>query len=285
MNGTESHFGLTHIVHPTDFSLASDVAFAHALKLALASHAKLRVIHYAEENVEVDWNSFPKVKQTCVRWNVLDAESTEQDLAKLGVEVEGVIATGPDTVLSLLRYLDQTPSDLLVLATHQIDGLNRWLYKPVAEPIARHMKRPTLFVPPVSNGFISVESGTTSLERILIPITQLTPPQLAIDRAVDVARLFDVNKIEWKVFHVGTMEEMPAVHLPAQDGWNWEKVARPGQTVDQIHELANEFSPHLIVMMTEGHQGLFDMLRGSTTERVLRTVRCPVLVIPIEREV
>ena len=284
MNRRETHLGLTHIVHPTDFSLASDVAFAHALKLTLAAKAKLRVIHYAEQNIDVDWNSFPKVKKTFVRWNVLGSESSEKDLGKLGVEVEGVIATGPDKVFSIFRYLDQTPPDLLVLATHQIDGLNRWLYKPVAEPIARHVKRPTLFVPPVSDGFISFDSGTISLERILIPITQLTPPQLAIDSAVDVARLLDVNRIEWKVFHVGELEEMPAVHLPTQEGWNWEKLAHPGQTVDQIHEIANEFSPHLIVMMTEGQHGLFDMLRGSTTERVMRAVRCPVLVIPVERE-
>jgi nucleotide-binding universal stress UspA family protein len=33
-------------------------------------------------------------------------------------------------------------------------------------------------------------------------------------------------------------------------------------------------------MATAGHQGLFDDLRGSTTERVLRDAPCPVLAIP-----
>ena len=53
MSQRESHFNLTHIVHPTDFSLTSDVAFGHALKLALASKAKLRMIHYAEQNMDL----------------------------------------------------------------------------------------------------------------------------------------------------------------------------------------------------------------------------------------
>ena len=270
------------IFHPTDFSLASEVAYAHALKLGLAAKAELRVIHYAEHDVDVDWKCFPKVKETLVRWNVLHSDSSEKDLDQLGLHVEGVIATGPDMVASLFRYLNQTPPDLLVLTTHQIEGFNRWLYKPLAEPLAREVKRPTMFVPPVSNGWVSFEDGTVTLERILIPITLLTPPQLAIDRAVELARLLKVNTIKWKVFHVGEEEEMPAVHLPAQEGWKWEKVVRSGHVVDQILEMANEFSPHLIVMMTEGHHGLFDMLRGSTTEQVLRGVQCPVLAIPVE---
>ena len=33
-------------------------------------------------------------------------------------------------------------------------------------------------------------------------------------------------------------------------------------------------------MMTEGYTSLFDLLRGSTTERVVRSARCPLLAIP-----
>jgi len=36
----------------------------------------------------------------------------------------------------------------------------------------------------------------------------------------------------------------------------------------------------LIVMMTQEHTSLFDLLSGSTTERVVRGVRCPSPAIP-----
>ena len=36
----------------------------------------------------------------------------------------------------------------------------------------------------------------------------------------------------------------------------------------------------LLAMPTAGRQGLGDILRGSTTERVLRDAPCPVLALP-----
>ena len=39
-------------------------------------------------------------------------------------------------------------------------------------------------------------------------------------------------------------------------------------------------APDLLVLATQGHQGFLDALRGSTTERVVRGARCPVLAIP-----
>ena len=271
-----------NIFHPTDFSLASEVAFAHALKLALAAKAELRVVHYVEEDVEVEWDCFPKVKETLTQWGILSSDSSKDEIHNLGITVEGIIAKGSDVFSQIFRHLELKPADLLVLATHQIDGLNRWLYKPVAEPLARLVGRPTLFVPAVSDGWVSVEDGTLTLERVLIPLTQTPDPQPAIERAADLATLLGVKESEWKLFHVGKSEDMPSIEFPTREGWKWEKVASPGHPIDGILQMANEFSPNLIAMMTEGHKGLLDMLLGSTTERVLRGVRCPVLAIPVE---
>jgi nucleotide-binding universal stress UspA family protein len=278
----DSHPGFTSIFHPTDFSLASEVAFAHALKLALAAKAELRVVHYVEEDVDVEWECFPKVKETLMRWGVLSSTSSTEDMHRLGLRVNGIVAKGGDVFTPIFRHWYQQPADLLVLATHQIDGLNRWLYKPVAEPLARHASRPTLFVPAVSDGWVAVEDGAVTLERILIPLTLTPAPQPAIEKAADLARLLGVENIEGKVFHAGHDADMPSVKFPAQEGWKWEKVVSPGHPVDGILELADEFRPNLVVMMTEGHKGLRDMLFGSTTERVLRGVRCPVLAIPVK---
>ncbi len=214
----ESRRGFSSIFHPTDFSLASEVAFAHALKLALASKAELKVVHYVEEDVDVEWDCFPKVKETLMRWGVLGSKSSTEDIYHLGLRVNGIVAKGSDVFSPIFRYWDQEPADLLVLATHQIEGLNRWLYKPVAEPLARHASRPTLFVPTVSDGWVSVENGTVNLERILIPLTRTPGPQPAIERAADLARLLGVEQIEWKVFHVGDKVDMPSNVLPKKAG-------------------------------------------------------------------
>jgi nucleotide-binding universal stress UspA family protein len=44
--------------------------------------------------------------------------------------------------------------------------------------------------------------------------------------------------------------------------------------------MEKEHSSDLIVMTTQGHEGLLDNLRGSTTERILRNSCCPVLAVP-----
>jgi nucleotide-binding universal stress UspA family protein len=55
---------------------------------------------------------------------------------------------------------------------------------------------------------------------------------------------------------------------------------RQGDVVETILRTAAEIDADLIAMPTAGHHGIFDALRGSTTERVLRHAPCPVLAMP-----
>ena len=59
-----------------------------------------------------------------------------------------------------------------------------------------------------------------------------------------------------------------------------EHARAKGDPVEWILAAGADFDVDLIVMMTEGHTSLFDLLRGSTTERVVRGARCPLLAIP-----
>ena len=57
---------LQHIFHPSDFSAASETAFAHALKAALIAQATLTVFHVSPDREE-NWTEFPGVRQTLER--------------------------------------------------------------------------------------------------------------------------------------------------------------------------------------------------------------------------
>ena len=57
-------------------------------------------------------------------------------------------------------------------------------------------------------------------------------------------------------------------------------MVRDGDPVEQILAAADELEVDLIVMPTAGRAGVFDVLRGSTTERVLRRAPCPLLAVP-----
>jgi hypothetical protein len=64
-----------------------------------------------------------------------------------------------------MGFLDEHPTDLLVLATHGRDGVARWLHGSIAEELSRIAKLPTLFMPPTGRGFVDHTDGTGAVLR------------------------------------------------------------------------------------------------------------------------
>src|SRR6266404_9426488 len=60
---------IRRILHSSDFSEASLIAFAHALKAALIGKSKLTLIHVSDD--EIDGTEFPGVRETLERWKLL----------------------------------------------------------------------------------------------------------------------------------------------------------------------------------------------------------------------
>jgi nucleotide-binding universal stress UspA family protein len=180
----------------------------------------------------------------------------------------------------MVRYCEDHPPDLLVLATHRREGLSRWLHKQVAEPLARRSRAMTLFLPTQGRGFISPANGAVTLRRVLIPVDHTPSAQTALEEAYFLATGFGCSQVELRLLHVGTERGMPTLSLPHRPGWKWEERLVPGDAVERILKEDADWSPDLIVMATQGHMDFLDALRGSTTERVLRGAHCPVLAVP-----
>lgn len=266
------------VFHPTDFSRASEVAFAHALKLALDAKAELRIMHI--DRAKPQWSEFPQVRETLAHWGVLPPGSAKTAVGRLGLQVEKVQYRGGNPVAPILRYLDRKPADLVVLATHQRRGVARWLHDAIAEPIARQSGVMTLFVPPSSTGFVSLEDGRVRLRQIVMPVSHVPHPQSVVHAVCGLSQLVQAPNVSCVVLHVGTSDGMPTLALPREIGCSWTETVQQGDTVARILEHANERSADLIAMATHGHKGFLDALRGSTTERVVREARCPVLTMP-----
>jgi len=263
------------------------VAFAHALKLALCSNAELEIVHVRSHEIgsdkDVHWSDFPGVRATLARWNLLPADAPVDDLAKLGLRVKKVLNSEKDPLAAMVRYCERHPPDLLVLATHQREGLERWLHKPIAEPLARRSRAMTLFVPTHGQGFISPANGAVTLRRVLIPVDHEPSAQAALEEGFFLAEGLDCREVRFKLLHVGTARGMPTLFLPHHPGYSWEERIVNGDAVEEILKEAGQWSPDLIVFTTQGHMDLLDLLRGSTTERVLRGANCAVLAVPAKK--
>jgi nucleotide-binding universal stress UspA family protein len=272
------------ILHPSDFSAASEVAFAHALKVALIAQSQLTLMHVSPD-MTAEWTDFPGVRDTLARWGLLPQDSPRAAVPALGIDVRKMIAHDHDPVQSVLAFLQRHPTDLIVLATHQHEGRSRWLQHSVSEPIARHSGQMTLFIPHGVEGFVSRQDGAVSLRNILIPIAPIPRAQPAIAAAVRLVQRLQCPGGTFTTLFVGAPGNAPAVYCPTVPGWQWTNIVRSGNVVDAIVQMASDTDTDLVVMSTDGRHGFLDALRGSHSERVLRQTPCPLLVIPAEAAV
>ena len=268
------------IFHPTDFSAADQAAFAHAVKLTCLAQGELTMMHVDPAIERKDFEDFPRIRPLLARWGVLPEGSAKEAVSKLGVQIKRVRAVADNATGAILQQLMAHPTELLVLSTHQREGLARLTHHAVAEPVARGSHARTLFVPAGVEGFVSAETGRTNLTRVLIPIAHKPHPQPAIDLAADLASTLGSETVLFELVHLGTEADPPKFTKPERLGWSWETLVAKGDPVEWILAAGADFDVDLIVMTTEGHTSLFDLLRGSTTERVVRGARCPLLAIP-----
>jgi len=216
------------IFHPSDFSAASEVAFVHALKIALAAGTKLTMLH-VDPSRSAEWQDFPGVRETLERWGLIPKGSPKSKVGQLGIKVAKVLRLSKDPVKACLVFLGQNPTDLIVLAVHQDEGRMCWLRKSVAEPIARRAGQMTLFIPHGVEGFVSRRDGSISLRNVLIPVTIKPRPQPSVEAAARLIRHLHLPAGAVTLLHVGSAAEMPSVQLPKETNWTWNMVAKAGE--------------------------------------------------------
>lgn len=268
------------VLHPTDFSESSLVAFHHALKAAMLSKSKLTLVHVATDGTS-EWSQFPGVRETLERWGALPKGSPKAAVGKLGINVAKIIAKKGEPVDAVINYLENNPTDLMVLSTSKRDGRIPWLGKSVAEPVTRKAGEMTLLIPGDVEGFVSPEDGSVRLNRILIPIARTPRPEPALNAAAALVQKWNCSEGTFVLLHVGTSNTMPALRLPEVPGWTWKKELRTGEVIEGIVDSAKENEVDLILLATDGRNGFLDALRGSHSERILRYGVAPLLTIPV----
>ena len=270
-----------NIIHPTDFSHGSDVAFAHALRLAVDMKGTLEVLHVDHEDTEQpDWDRFPSVRGTLSRWGMIPEDAPRSAVGSLGVRITKSACKAEQTGNMLVERIERHGADLVVMATHQREGLDRLVHKSLAENVVENTGAAAMLIPYGVNGFVNMETGRVSLKRILIPVDRDPNPQPTVEIVAQLVSLVAGNPVEIRLLHIGDPADMPSLTLPGSNQCKWIWDSRVGSGVaDGIVSYAEENKIDLIAMTTMGHDGFMDVLRGSTTERVLRQAQCPILAV------
>lgn len=270
------------VLHPTDLSEASLVAFHHALALAIRRGAQFTLLHAVGRRATDNWVDFPSVRHTLATWRRagttghLEDRIRRSSISKLEVPVR-------DPVAACREYTEGHPVDMIVLATEGRSGLSRLIRASRAERLAREAGLFTLFVPAGCRPFVDGTTGTVTLRRILVPIDPATDPRPAMLRAVQSAALLDDPSLEITLLHVQTDDaaEIPSTEAPELPYCKWSvEVHRSDDVVRTILDAADEGSADAIYMPTSWSKPGLVRGTGGVTEAVLRGAPCPVAVVP-----
>jgi nucleotide-binding universal stress UspA family protein len=257
------------IVHASAATPEDRPALEHAVALAERAGARVISIHA---------NGSPSAREAMIEAPaILRAWGREPS----GVEHERVVhECCDDPVDALLDALRAAEPDLVVAATHQRTGPLRILLESRAEAIAENVKAPTLLIPLDGRSFVDGH-GSIDLRRILVPIGDMEAARVAVERALWLVDLARTEEVEVVLLHVGEPDTTPSIPLPDHPRARWSHHEVPsGRLEDAVAGAAGEAC--VVVMATRGHDSLRDAIFGSHTERVLRTLDCPLLSVPID---
>jgi len=239
--------------------------------------SRLYLVHIGDLRYAHERDRFPSVRQTLKQWRLIHENDSPAVVGeKLGIEVEKISLEPQDPLRGLLSFLEKHRSDLIVLATHGLDGVARWMRGSIAETLSRKVRLPTLFLPSTARGFVDQTTGQLHLSRVLVPVDHSPPPATALATVREFIGPMSEAGTAIDLMHVG--ENGPP---RVANGTNVPVVPPNGDVVDTILKAAQELQADLIAMPTAGHHGFLDAMRGSTTERVLRRAPCPVLAVPV----
>ena len=140
-----------------------------------------------------------------------------------------------------------------------------------------------------------------SLKKILVPVDFSDCSKKALQYAIPFARQFGAELTLLSVVEpypavpemaptdfqtVGdTRRELERMRETVPEAIRAKTLLRTGAPSTEIVDAAADLGTDLIIIATHGRKGLSRMMLGSTTEKVVRHARCPVLIVrETERE-
>jgi nucleotide-binding universal stress UspA family protein len=284
---------IQRILCPVDLSSVSSIAVDYATSLAKSYGAVVHLLHMVPPMVR----SF--------EYAVSTREAT-QSLKEISVQkLEKLIARTKDSSViagtevrvgnvydEIEMAIQRVKPDLVVMGTHGRRGIERWFAGSTTEKLLRHTPVPLVTIPgarknsghpqPFRRILITTDFSAGTAEAVSYGFS------LAQENQSKVTLLHVINEDGIDLSSTIRDEVIAAVQKQLEDmvpagARNWcEVVARieTGKPYLKIVETLETDNVDVLVMNIHGKGMLDRALIGSTAERVVRTARCPVMLIP-----
>jgi len=299
-----------NVLVPTDFSPQAQKAVTYAQAFAEHLGVAVHLVHIVEPVVVL-----AGIDAAAVPPNDLnEIAEARQKLASLAKEfppgsIGGVIVREGLAVEQVLAIAKDLHVELIILSTHGHSRLERVFFGSTAEGIIRKAESSVLVLRPEQREFIDSSGArppgqrfTFDLKNILVPFDFSDPSRDALAVAADFARRFGskliclhaLDMIPYVEPEMSLVTQLEFIRKNALQGARRalddvlendlakipnEIVLTMGSASREIIQTAEDREADLIVMGTHGKKRAGRFLLGSTTERVVRHARTPVLVV------
>lgn len=283
------NFPPKRILCPVDFSPHSSAALRETGKLSTAFGADVVVLHAHHLEAPAYFTAAQtkalreELRKSAQAGRAHLAEFTASHLP--GSVRRSIVLLDEDPVSAILRHIQKSAIDLVVMGTHGRTGLTRIRLGSVMESVLHQIKIPLITVGPhVKASFLS-----GPVRRILCPVSLNRSTQTAFEYATQIAHKTGAELI---VLHVtegetGSAETTERLQDKLCD-WippdvrrqcSIQEAVRQGNAVEQIVTHASESEADLLVIDAYPKNVLRIALFGSTTEGLIRNASCPVVTI------
>src|SRR5688572_14534315 len=128
----------------------------------------------------------------------------------------------------MLRHFDKFPPDLIVLATHQRAGIERWLHKAVARTACTPITRHDSFCSAQRQRLCFAQRSFASTEKNSYPYGSRSRSPNGARQGFASVRGLDCVVGKFRLIHVESRSRRaaPVVHLPNRCGWSFEITVR-----------------------------------------------------------
>jgi nucleotide-binding universal stress UspA family protein len=291
------------ILCATDLSDFSNSAVIQAIGMAKDFGSTLSICHVIDlPLVTMHGAAFVYPEEQIKEMKTSALDQIKEMVAGSELSWEAVVETGPVSS-TLCRLAIEKQADLAIVSTHGRSGLKRLFLGSVTERLLRTISCPLLVVtPPEKAGIPVSQFKGFGFKQILVGCDFSADSGRAVEYGFSLAQEFEaaihlVHVIEPFVYRDTMLPDATKTEaltevatgcrkrlddLVPADAHNWCRVeiaCEAGKPFQALKAYADAHRIDLIVLGVRGHSLVETMLLGSTTDRVIRGVACPVLSV------
>jgi nucleotide-binding universal stress UspA family protein len=291
-----------NILVPLDGSFVGETALPYARALALRTGASLTLVRAAHIPTGVGDRRSEYQRVIGEAETYLSAQAVK--LASRGFAVQTGVPFGGSPAAWITEEVGMRKADLIVMATHDRSGPNRWLHGSVAEAVVRQVAVPVLLVRAME-GMRPIEPLREARPELIVPLDGSSLAEAAVPLARGLAKSLGGHIVLVGVIptpgqfiaeqggaigtYVGAdhtrLESEAKEYLDAilgsltASGLSAEANVRQGKPAAEIGAVAREHGAAAVVMATHGRTGLVRTLLGSVAGEVLHQGTSPVILV------